>query len=590
MVKRFLPVVLLALFAAPASAQITTQQCYDGTRAFFCDDFASLSRRVKIVEAPTLTVSGTVAATQSGAWAVTANAGTNLNTSALALESGGNLAAIASALAGTLTVGTHAVTQSGTWTVQPGNTANTTPWLFSISEGGVTADVLDLTNSNPQTVAIVDGSGNQITSFGGGTQYTEGDTDATITGTVGMWEDAGNAIVATSASKPLPVEIIAGAGSGGTAAQDNSAFTGGTTNVTPMGALYDTTPPTITDGSIGAPRMTSTRVLMTDASATTQPVSAASLPLPSGASTAANQSTVIGHVDGIEGLLTTIDADTGTLAGAVSGTEVQVDVLTMPTTTVTATDLDVQSGGADILSTTAFNAAFGTAGSSDTQVLSVQGIASGTALPVTATNLDVQIGGSDTVTVTATNLDVQIGGSDSLTIGTLPSIPAGTNNIGDVDVLSSALPTGASTAANQSTVIGHVDGLEGLLTTIDADTSSLTTAGTRGAYLSVGTTEDEHAVKASAGTLWSISATNVAATVAFLKCEDDTAANTAPGTDTPEFRAAIPGATTGGGFHMSFPRGLAFANAWTCWIVEGAADSDVTEVGANEVMVTYTYN
>ncbi len=38
------------------------------------------------------------------------------------------LKAIATALAGTLTVATHAVTQSGTWTVQPGNTANTTAW------------------------------------------------------------------------------------------------------------------------------------------------------------------------------------------------------------------------------------------------------------------------------------------------------------------------------------------------------------------------------------------------------------------------------------------------------------------------------
>jgi hypothetical protein len=36
--------------------------------------------------------------------------------------------AIATAIAGTLTVATHAVTQSGTWTVQPGNTANTTAW------------------------------------------------------------------------------------------------------------------------------------------------------------------------------------------------------------------------------------------------------------------------------------------------------------------------------------------------------------------------------------------------------------------------------------------------------------------------------
>ncbi len=32
-------------------------------------------------------------------------------------------------------------TQSGTWTVQPGNTANTSPWLFSMSQGGNTAAV-----------------------------------------------------------------------------------------------------------------------------------------------------------------------------------------------------------------------------------------------------------------------------------------------------------------------------------------------------------------------------------------------------------------------------------------------------------------
>lgn len=41
-----------------------------------------------------------------------------------------------------------------------------------------------------------------------------------------------------------------------------------------------------------------------------------------------------------------------TIAGAVSGTEMQVDVLTMPTVTVTATNLDVQSGGADLATTT----------------------------------------------------------------------------------------------------------------------------------------------------------------------------------------------------------------------------------------------
>lgn len=37
----------------------------------------------------------------------------------------------------------------------------------------------------------------------------------------------------------------------------------------------------------------------------------------------------------------------------------------------------------------------------------------------------------------------------------------------DVDVTRSALPTGAATSANQTTIIGHVDGIEALLTTID---------------------------------------------------------------------------------------------------------------------------
>ena len=59
-----------------------------------------------------------------------------------------------------------------------------------------------------------------------------------------------------------------------------------------------------------------------------------------------------------------------------------------------------------------------------------------------------------------------------------------------VDTLSSALPTGAATAANQATIIGHVDGIEtlltaantdhaaneALLTTIDADTGAIKTA------------------------------------------------------------------------------------------------------------------
>ena len=69
----------------------------------------------------------------------------------------------------------------------------------------IKATVSDLANSNPLNVAITDGSGDQITSFGGGVQYTEADTDASITGTAVLWEDGSDTLRAVSAAKPLPI-------------------------------------------------------------------------------------------------------------------------------------------------------------------------------------------------------------------------------------------------------------------------------------------------------------------------------------------------------------------------------------------------
>ena len=54
-------------------------------------------------------------------------------------------------------------------------------------------------------------------------------------------------------------------------------------------------------------------------------------------------------------------------------------------------------------------------------------------------------------------------------------LPAGDNNIGNVDVVTSALPTGASTSANQSTIITHVDGIEAKLDTTNTNLSDIKT-------------------------------------------------------------------------------------------------------------------
>jgi len=106
---------------------------------------------------------------------------------------------------------------------------------------------------------------------------------------------------------------------------------------------------------------------------------------------------------------------------------------------------------------------------------------------------------------------------------------------------------------------------------------------------SAGATEDEHEIKASAGVLYSITTTNTNAAVRYLRCANQVAASTTPGTTTPVIDLAIPGATTGAGFTTSFPQGFAFSTGLTCWLVTGAADTDVAEVAADEIKVFYTF-
>jgi hypothetical protein len=72
-----------------------------------------------------------------------------------------------------------------------------------VDEGDIGAARMNPT-TRVQYVQLKDASGNDV-AVGGGTQYTEGDTDASITGTAALWEDAGNTLRAVSAAKPLPV-------------------------------------------------------------------------------------------------------------------------------------------------------------------------------------------------------------------------------------------------------------------------------------------------------------------------------------------------------------------------------------------------
>lgn len=342
--------------------------------------------------------------------------------------------------------------------------------------------------------------------------------------------------------------------------------------------------------------------------------------LPTGAATAANQATIIGHVDGLETLIGTTNTSLSTIDGRVDGIEALLTTIDADTGNLAAI-----AASLSVLDDTGGEVAdeYITVRLSDgTSFLSLAGdVVFGTATYTETTSSGPLVGAVRNDTLAA------LAGTDN------EVAPLQVNALGALytEAILSAVDNAVldNIDADATTIIGHVDGIEALLTTIDADTGNILTSanfaaafGTAGtadsqvmsvqgiasmtplsmydtanttggadafSYISAGATEDEHAVKATAGTLFSVTATNTNAAVRYLKCENDTAANTAPGTDTPELRIAIPGSTTGAGFTTTFSKGWSFSTALTCWLVTGAADSDVAEVAANEIMVFYTY-
>lgn len=246
-----------------------------------------------------------------------------------------------------------------------------------------------------------------------------------------------------------------------------------------------------------------------------------------------------------------------------------------------------------------------------------------------------------TVAVTDNGGSLTVDGS--VTIGS--ALPAGTNNIGDVDVLSSALPTGAATSANQSTIIGHVDGIEGLLTTIDADTGGMLTslqtldnavagnefqcdvltlpaipAGTNNigdvdvasiaagsnligrvqvdaqtgnglsTFRSLDLDETEEQIKASAGAVFGWYIANLATSTRFVKFYNDTAANVTVGTTTPVITLPIPGNSTDDvAANALGGHGIVFSTAITVAATTGVADADTGAPAANDVVINVFY-
>lgn len=280
-------------------------------------------------------------------------------------------------------------------------------------------------------------------------------------------------------------------------------------------------------------------------------VNVATSALPSGAATSANQTTIIGHVDGIEAYLATV-------AGAVSGTEVQADVLSIiPGTGATnlgkAEDSAHASGDVGV-----FLLAL------RTDTLAASSGATG----------DYEGLHTDSIGALWARLSAEIADDAAFTVGTSRVLPVGFF---------------ADETATDSVNEGDIGAPRMTLDRKVVVTPQSHTAGGATPYkLISAATTNATSVKASAGQVYSIIATNVNAAVRYLKLYNKSSAPTV-GTDTPVQVYALPGATTGGGFTLSIPVGMEFTTGIAFAITTGVADSDTGAVAANEIVVNLTY-
>ena len=346
-----------------------------------------------------------------------------------------------------------------------------------------------------------------------------------------------------------------------------------------------------------------------------------------GGATAANQETIIDHVDGVETLLTAIDSDTSRLTssaapvapGTALATTAFVAAGTYNSAGVTLTDGQQAGLQFDAAGQVKVVLPAGGSGLTDAELradpVEVEIVGGSTAGPVDDDDGSVAAGQEAALGI-ALNYIKSDGGAwvpaaaadathDSAAFSTGPQVmleaktfdgSALPNAVAEGDAVRAAgtergIPYVMLTNADGSVDYADALALESGGNLAAAATSLATLAtylqpGSMNRKIAAGTTEDETQIKASAGVLLSISAWNISEADAWVKCTNLTAANTTPGTSTVWYAMLVPSSTgqSGGFVQSNFgPGGVTFDTALTCYLVVGAADNDVAEVPAGEV-------
>lgn len=403
---------------------------------------------------------------------------------------------------------------------------------------------------------------------------------------------------------------------------DDAAFTPATSRVMMVGAEFDdTTPDSVDEGDAGALRMSANRCLyvkirdnagnerglnvdangnigVTDASGT--------LSVDDGASSLTVDNAALSVTGGgveASALRVTIASDsTGVVSVDDNGSTLSVDdgggALTVDgTVSITGTvTVDSELTTADL----------DTGGGTDTRaVVGLVGSASGGGqlIPGSATDgLLVNLGANNDVTVTGT---------------VTANLASGTNNIGDVDVLS-VVPGTSATSLGKAEDAAHSSGDTGVMALgvraasptdrsagptdgdyepfavneVGAVWTSPTPSANGGCsiYSTLDLDETEEEVKATAGTVYGCWVTNTATTTRWLKFYNATAANVTVGTTTPVITIGIPGNTSddiSGNF--GFGMGIKFDTAICIAATTGFAVADTGAPAANDLICNVFY-
>ncbi len=413
---------------------------------------------------------------------------------------------------------------------------------------------------------------------------------------------------------------------------DDAAFTPATDKVLMVGAEFDdTTPDSVNEGDAGAIRMSANRNLYTtlrdaagnergvnvtagnaltvDGSGTTQPVSAASLPLPSGAATSAKQDTMITSLQLIDDTIADPSLAIPARAVQVSGSDgVNAQVLAVNSagqvSVSTVSSVSPGSGGGNLGK--AEDAAHAS-GNTGVFVLGIRSDTRGAAGMIAGTDGDyigfqmnasgdLRVDGSAvTQPVSAASLPLPSGAA---TETTLADIKTAAQLIDDAVYSDDAAFTPATSKiiavglqADETSPDSVNEGDIGA-PRMTLDRMAIVTVRPNATgegldiFRSIDVDETEEEIKASAGKLYGWFLYNAASAVRFIKFYNATAASVSVGTTTPILTIPL---AAGAAANVEFTNGIPFSTALCIAATTAVADSDTGAPGANEIIANIFY-